>query len=227
MRKYLDFLTSFGVAIVLIGFGVSGIINKEPDTPFAEPITTLITMTASWIALYLTTLRPWFRQPILKHSPNAGTATFDVEEGRKTFLRLKIENIGQHTAKNCVARIIELRDEDKTPIQFDALHFFWARQSDDTTGYHPVDIHSGDAEQLDIVRIRQKDKDFKLRASTLGRPLPEWQEDMAIKEYYIKVAIYADETRPQFAWYQIKINPEDLEATYLEQVKSSEMKKKK
>ena len=99
MRKYLDFFTSFGVTIALFGFGVIGIYQREPDTPLSEPITTMITMTASWIALYFATMRPWFRQPILKHSPNAGTATFDLEEGPKTFLRLRIQNIGQQTEK--------------------------------------------------------------------------------------------------------------------------------
>src|SRR5215207_978806 len=67
---------------------------------------------ASWIGLYSSVIRPVLRKPEVSLEPITSTVVFEPEEGLKTYLRLKVTNIGLTAAKNCVGRILELRDED-------------------------------------------------------------------------------------------------------------------
>ena len=82
---------------------------------------------ASWIGLYSSVIRPVLRKPEVSLEPITSTVVFEPEEGSKTYLRMKVTNIGLTAAKNCVGRILELRDEDSKQIQYDPLYFFWAR----------------------------------------------------------------------------------------------------
>jgi len=178
---------------------------------------------ASWIGLYSSVIRPVLRKPEVSLEPITSTVVFEPEEGLKTYLRLKVTNIGLTAAKNCVGRILELRDEDNTQISYDPLYFFWARQNDENVKDHPVTIYSGDSEYLDIARIAQKDMNFKLRVSSMGQPLPGGKY-MPIKQYFIKLAIYADEMSPFQAWYRVNVNTSFLKDAYLQVMKEPDKK---
>jgi len=179
---------------------------------------------ASWIGLYSSVIRPVLRKPEVRLEPMTSTVLFEPEEGSRTYLRMKVTNIGLTAAKNCVGRIVELRDEDNKQIPYDPLYFFWARQNDDV-GYRPVTIYTGDSEFLDIARVSQRDMDFKLRVSTLGQPLPAGTLYMPIKQYFLKIAIYADDMSPFQAWYQVIVDPSSLKDTELRFVKEPGKKK--
>jgi hypothetical protein len=216
MRKLEIFIPILGSILLLAGYSYPLLVGKVTDV--GTYLASLAAIVISWITLYYSLLRPLLRKPVFKLEPNAGTVTFDPKDGQKTYLRLRVTNIGTTAAKNCVGKILEIRDEDKNIIPYDPLHFFWARQNDEDVGFHPVNIYSGDAEFLDIARIGHKNQNFKFRVSTLGQPLPSGKY-LPMKSYYFKLALYADDMEPFQTWYQVKLNKGSLKDTVLEKVK--------
>jgi len=218
MKRIDTFVPIAGSILIMTLVSIPLILGTVENIPtYLAGLAALIT---SWISLYFSVIRQVLRRPVINLEPSTSTVVFEPEEGSKTYLRLKVTNIGQTAAKNCVGRILELRDQENKQISYDPLYFFWARQNDNKdVGHHPITIYSGDSEYLDIARVAHNDMNFKLRVSTMNQRLPEGKY-MPIKQYFIKIAIYADDMSPFQAWYQMRVNTKSLSDTYLQLVKA-------
>lgn len=216
MRR-IDVWLPIIVSLVLIAVVSVPIINGSVDK-MAEYGAGVAALVTSWIGLYFSVIRSAMRRPVLKAESNSGTIVIEKKEGRKTYLRLKVSNTGQTVARNCVGRLLEIRDHLGKPIQYDPFYFFWARQDDVNVDFTPSQIYAGDADFMDIVRIRHKDRTVKLRISTKGQFVPQGVY-FPLEEYYLLVGIFADGTIPCRAWYQVAVDFECLENSYLKKVK--------
>jgi hypothetical protein len=185
----------------------------------------LAVIVTSWISLYFSVIRSVIRRPVLKTEVNSGTIIIEKKEGLKTYLRLKITNSGQMVAKNCVGRLLEIRDHLGNPVQYDPLYFFWARQDDVNVDFSPVQIYAGDSEYLDTVRIGHKEKTLKLRLSTKRQFVPQGVY-FPLDDYYLLIGVYADDAVPYREWYQVVVNHESLSDSYLKKAKSPPNKRK-
>ncbi len=164
----------------------------------------------SSVTFYLTVFRPYIMRPRLECSidePQRSEPTnSEVGNGVKasTFLRLKIENQGVTVAKQCVGRLLEVQNEDRSPRKIDTLYLYWERQSD-PAAFNPVDIQGyGDSFYLDVVQADETINKIVLRVMIpKGHRLVSSEKlDQGI--YYLKIAIWADGAYIKPMWFRVK-----------------------
>lgn len=131
---------------------------------------------------------------------------------RSWFIRLKVENDGQISAKNCSGRLLTVLNGELNHLkQFDSLDLYWTRQ-DKPENYKPLDIRGGgDFTYLDIAQIKEADNALLPRvvipeghrlvtpSGWVGRP-----RDLLPGTYYMLIAIYADDASIERTWFRIE-----------------------
>ncbi len=217
MRKYVDILIIFCGTALVVFFGFNGIIERDvTTTTVAEAIATLITMTASWIALYYATLRPLFRKPKLIVAPETWAVPLGNISNPTIYMRLEIKNIGLTAAKNCVGRLVRMKNQHKEEVRIDPIYFFWARQDDEQVPYTPVDIFGNhDKWFLDIAKYKPLDGTLRFRVPMKNTVV--WQEpgkdtrvgkDFDLATYYLQIAIYSDDAYIKPTWFKLRYDRE-------------------
>jgi hypothetical protein len=139
----------------------------------------------------------------------------EIEIGakRRWFIRLKVVNSGQHPAKKCVGRLIEVRNEKGKKLdRFDPLNLYWARQ-DRPESFNPIDIQgNGDLFFLDVAQVKEAENVLSLRVVIPERhrlilepDLPQ-QPDFPPGTYFFRIAVYAEGTYIKPTWFMISWN---------------------
>ena len=221
MRKIDIFLPIIG-SLIIIALVAIPLVTGNVDN-ISSYVAGLAALVTSWISLYFSVIRTALRRPIFKvgaDSPH--TVVFDPKVGQKTYLRLKVTNVGQSPAKNCVARLLEVRHANGTFFDFDPFYFFWARQDDVVADFSPITIYTGDTEYFDVISITHKEKTFKFRVSSRKLTIHTGNK-FPVESVYLKIAIYADDMLPYQAWYQVIVNPKLLKEAHLGKVKEPKM----
>ena len=216
MRKYLDVLIMLLGTASVIYFGYRGILERNANTTLGEAVATLITMTASWIALYYATLRPLLKKPNLKVAPDTWAVPLGNKSNPTIYMRLEITNVGLAAARNCVGRLIRMKNQNKEDVRIDPIYFFWARQDDEKIAFTPIDIFGNhDKWFLDIAKYKPLDGILRFRAPVKNTVV--WQEpgketrigkDFDLATYYLQIAIHSDDTYVKPTWYKLEYDRE-------------------
>jgi hypothetical protein len=124
------------------------------------------------------------------------------------FLRLKITNWGPRAAKNCVGRLLEVRDQEEKKITiFDPLSLYWARQNAPTS--FEVDIQGyGDTEYLDVVQAHMDQLRLRVVIPS-GMKLtfdPRYPEAPALPKgtYSLRIGIFAEGAHIKPEWFTLE-----------------------
>jgi hypothetical protein len=192
------------IAITLIVAFVWGITQ-------VQNIVVVISLTALMLSgfnFYFSVYRPrYLLRPHLQWEPNVQISPPTEDEieiygaGISWFLRLKIVNNGLTPAKNCIGRLIEVRDGNNRQFdRFDPFSLYWMRQND-LNPFTPVDIQgNGDFFFLDIAQVKETDKDnpIDLRIVTPGGRLVidsnvGHGSKLPPGIYHLCIAIYSEE----------------------------------
>jgi len=224
LRKIDIYLPVIGSIIIIALVAIPLVIGTIDN--ISSYVAGLAALVTSWISLYFSVIRTALRRPVFKVGMDSHTVVFDPKVGQKTYLRLKVTNIGQSPAKNCVGRLLEVRHADGTFFDFDPFYFFWARQDDIVADFSPVIIYTGDTEYFDVISITHKEKTFKFRVSSRKLTIHTGNK-FPVESVYLKIAIYADDMLPYQAWYRVIMNPKSLKEAHLEKVKEPNMTGKK
>ncbi len=205
----------FLVVIIILGFAIKfALWDKEVALAFS-----LGALGISGANLYLTVLRPRFiMRPSLnweidiQPSPPTSDEVKNYSAKMSWFMRLKIVNNGLTPAKNCVGRLVEVRDKDgKRFDRFDPFNLYWARQND-LNNFRPIDIQgNGDFFFLDVAQVKEAEKEYPicLRVVTPGGRLvldsnPGEGPNLPSSIYDVCIGIYAeDATYIEPAWFTI------------------------
>ncbi len=183
----------------------------------------IFSLLISGTSIYMTALRPILKAPKLeiweevqRSEPTKG----EKGQGWETswFIRLKVINKGQLPAKKCVGRLIEVRNEDKSPIKrFDPLHLYWARQ-DKIDNFQPLDIQTkGDFLFLDLIQFKEHENEFSMRVVIPSGQrlitelnLPE-KPDLPVGTYFVRIAVYGENTYIEPTWYKLSVQSENTD----------------
>jgi hypothetical protein len=213
--RFLEAYLNSGLFVIIMGLALLGIVGR---------IDGLATVTLIITALggYVTFGRPWVSRPrlfvtsdITRWSPS------DVppDDTGSLFLRLQVGNYGWSSAKNCNARLNELRTSQGQHVdKFDALTLCWTRQDNkhERTAFSPVNIQrGGDYTFLDVAQVKQQPDYLPLRVRavlpppmTLAKGSPDSAspvlgEYLRAGTYYALITIYADNADSVMSWYEI------------------------
>lgn len=103
------------ISLIIFGFLFLGYIQSDDVTY----VIALAALAISGLGLYLSILRPhYLLKPKLNFETNvqfSPPTSQEMQQGAQNswFLRLKISNNGLMPAKNCIGRLIEVRDHDE------------------------------------------------------------------------------------------------------------------
>ena len=162
-KKTKECIFDIVIVLILIIALVAGVIQVN-NVAFVISLTALL---LSGFNFYFNVYRPrYLLKPELHWEPNCQISPPTPDErkndgaGISWFLRLKIVNDGLTPAKNCVGRLIEVRDKNNKQLdRFDPFNLYWSRQNN-LNQFAPVDIQgNGDFFFLDVVQVKEVDRE--------------------------------------------------------------------
>lgn len=176
----------------------------DSDAPMTEKVTFLfaaIGFVFSTTNFYVTIARPYFGKPNMKLSPDKRYS------GHDQYVGLQVQNLGRNVARNCVVRLLDIRNSEKKAIweneQFPQLNFYWERQNQ-LNQFYSVDIWGNQYSKfLDVAIHNTESQGFWLRLYTDNQALPEqvpiggWEAVGRLNinkgTYYLQLALFADD----------------------------------
>jgi hypothetical protein len=154
---------------LLMVFLLLGMLSPILDwlTPYKPSPTEGLSSILALAIGYISVIRPWLTRPRIELIPEMRPAYSPKEDetsGGSWSLRILVGNSGVSTAKNCVGRLIEVRDSNGDNLQkFEPITLFWQRQGGTGASFKPVDIAGqGDYWVLDVAKI-EKGEEISLK----------------------------------------------------------------
>ncbi len=190
-------------------------------------------------AFYISALRPFGRRPILTIEENVQVSEPAPSESAQTswFLRLRVQNNGQRPAKNCVGRLVEVRQSDGVDIKLDPLTLYWARQNTGNT-FSPVDIQANsDYFFLDVAQVthhKDQNRSFQLHLRVVvpnNQRLPNIPGQVYTPpdlvpdvSYFLRIGIYAEgDTYVPLKWFKLQPTSDQKSPYTIEKIKDREV----
>jgi hypothetical protein len=208
----------FSLLIVLLLVGMLSSILDWPTLFKSSPAEGLSSILALAIG-YISAIKPWLTRPRIKLIPEMRPAYSPKEDetsGGSWNLRIFVGNSGVSTAKNCVGRLIEVKDRNGNRLQkFEPITLFWQRQDGTGVPFKPVDIAGyGDYWVLDVAKIEKGDEiSLKLRV-VLDMVMAKFPDNnpfspgrephLRDNTYDILIGVQADNAYARPQWFRIK-----------------------
>jgi hypothetical protein len=139
----------------------------------------------------------------------------DGEYKRTYWVRLKVGNSGRSVAKKCLAKLVEILDENgKARVDFDPTQLQWSGASWEKAPLPTVDLNVKDFEYLAILLTQEDDNNIHIAGDQLQFVEGEKRgiiSSLTKGKYILRISIYGENVNPETRFMSLVWNGGGIE----------------